>query len=187
MKVLVFCENSDVVGSAFRARGHDVTSSDLEPSAGSPNHYQGDGRWLLQKRWDLVVAHPPCQHLTNANLKPKPPELEGPALALFQECLNANAPRVAVENPMPFKHIRAILGEPSCIVQPFQFGDVYRKKTCWWLRGLPPLLQMGDAIGAPRWVSAGYKGKGLGVASRPKDRAHFWPGMARAMARQWGG
>ena len=70
MKVLVFCENSDVVGSAFRARGHDVTSSDLEPSAGSPNHYQGDGRWLLREPWDLVIAHPPCTYLSVARGKP---------------------------------------------------------------------------------------------------------------------
>ena len=60
-RVFVFCEYSDVVGSAFRAEGHDVTSCDLLPSEGSPNHYQGDGRHLLREPWDLVIAHPPCQ------------------------------------------------------------------------------------------------------------------------------
>ena len=62
-KVFIFCEYSDVVGSSFRAAGHDVTSSDLLPSEGSPNHYQGDGRHLLSEPWDLVIAHPPC-HLS---------------------------------------------------------------------------------------------------------------------------
>ena len=106
MKVLVFCENSDVVGSAFRARGHDVTSSDLEPSEGSPNHYQGDGRWLLKEPWDLVIAHPPCQ-LTSLNQShPANRRRLGfwvefaDAVQFFQDCLAANAPRVAVENPL---------------------------------------------------------------------------------------
>ena len=100
MKVLVFCEYSDVVGSAFRAKGHDVTSADLLPSEGSPNHYQGDGRWLLREPWDLVIAHPPCTYLTPARGRLRDMEETSAAIEwVFLECLEGKRPNVAVENP----------------------------------------------------------------------------------------
>ena len=194
MKVLVFCENSDVVGSAFRARGHDVTSSDLEPSAGSPNHYQGDGRWLLREPWDLVIAHPPCTYLSVARGRPSDDEdaiLE--ALEFFADCQAANAPRVAVENPMIYKFARAVLGEPSQKAQPWQFGDGYVKGTFWWLQGLPPLLYEihgtdGEWPLLVQSSGSNYKSgrKGHRGHRNPKLRSKFHPGMAAAMAHQWG-
>ena len=189
MKVLVFCENSDVVGSAFRAQGHDVTSSDLEPSAGSPNHYQGDGRWLLQKQWDLVIAHPPCTRLCNSGVRWLAERnlwddmREG--ADFFLECLNANAARVAVENPIMHKYARAIVGRgPDCIVQPYDFGDWESKRTAFWTKNLPPLLptiMRGEAIIAQSVFNAPPS------ADRWQLRSKTFPGMAAAMALQWGG
>ena len=190
MKVLVFCEYSDVVGSAFRAKGHDVTSADLLPSEGSPNHYQGDGRWLLQEPWDLVVAHPPCTYLSVARGEPSDDEDEVlAALEFFADCQNANAPRVAVENPGIYRFAQKVLGKPSQVVQPWHFGDAYIKRTCWWLQGLPPLFaQYGGSDRAilSKHISATGCKPGEGVRN-PSARAKFWQGMAAAMAHQWGG
>ena len=187
MKVLIACEYSGVVRDAFIARGHDAISCDLLPTESPGPHIQGDVRELLREPWDLVIAHPPCQDITLANLQRKSYEREKAAVDFFLDCLNANAPRVAVENPMPFKAVREVIGEPDCIVQPYQFGDGFRKKTCWWLRGLPPLLKMGDMVDPPRWVQmTNGSGKKGGVATTAKERARFFPGMVAAMAQQWG-
>ena len=192
MRVLVACEESDVVGSAFRALGHDVTSCDLLPSQGSPKHIQGDVRPLLRMPWDLVIAHPPCQKLSTARGSIDW-EGVGQAIAFFLECQHANAERVAVENPTQFKYVRQFTGEPDCIVQPWQFGDAYVKRTCWWLQGLPPLMPqlVGTDMELPLLVQssgANYKRgrKGHGGHRSPKLRARFHPGMAAAMAKQWG-
>ena len=196
-KVLIFCEYSDVVGSAFRATGHDVTSCDLLPSEGSPNHYQGDGRHLLWEPWDLVIAHPPCTYLTKARGTPsEDDDAVFAALEFFIDCQNANAPRVAVENPTMYRCYTNIVGRPDCVVEPFHFGDLYRKRTCFWLRGLPPLM---PAMGADntllkRWVGGSGNEKARGIQSailptsgkKGKEAAQTFPGMAAAMARQWG-
>ena len=138
-RVLVAFEESDVVGKAFRDQGHHVTSCDLLPSRGSPDHVQGDVRPLLREPWDLVIAHPPCTFLTPARgkLRDMPETLA--AIELFQECQHANAPMVAVENPLPYVWVRQFIGEPDCLVQPWQFGDMYLKRTGWWLDGFTPV------------------------------------------------
>ena len=202
MNVLVFCENSDVVGSAFRARGHDVTSSDLEPSAGSPNHYQGDGRWLLREPWDLVIAHPPCQRLTWLNhtyhLREKMQNWDAEyaqAREFFLNCLQANAPLVAVENPIQHPLARQEIGPYSFLTCPTHFGASYTKRTAFWLKGLPPLMatlvyprsEAGTLVAVGRPTVGHYGGnKKRGIAHSPKLRAKFHPGMAAAMAQQWG-
>ena len=189
MKVLVFCEYSDVVGSAFRAKGHDVTSADLLPSEGSPNHYQGDGRWLLREPWDLVIAHPPCTRLcvsgvmwlAKRNLWDDMRE----GAHFFLECLNANAPRVAVENPIMHKYAIAIVGQkPDCMVQPYDFGDWESKRTAFWTRGLPPLLPTIMRGQAKIQQTLHRLPPGPDRASM---RSKTFPGMAAAMAQQWGG
>ena len=185
MNVFVFCEWSDTVSAAFRDRGHSVLSCDLLPSENpEAGHYQGDGRWLLREPWDLVIAHPPCTKLAVARGKPSDDEdaiLE--AIEFFIDCQNANAPLVAVENPRIYRFAQAIVGSPDCVVHPYNFGDPYQKRTCWWLKGLPPLLPTCHAgMRFPTWT--GWDG---GRSSSPKTRSRFHPGMARAMAQQWGG
>ena len=120
MKILVACEFSDTVSSAFRELGHDVTSCDLLPSEGNGKHIQGDVRPLLQEPWDLVIAHPPCSYLCHINewfrndvRNPNFQEAFEDAIMMFKACLNANAPKVAVENPQPSKAARERLGAAS--------------------------------------------------------------------------
>ena len=192
MKVLVACEYSDTVSAAFRERGHDVTSCDLLPSENpNANHIQGDVRPLLQERWDLVIAHPPCTYLTVARGPLRDIDKLIDAAGFFNECYTANAKMVAVENPLPYKAARAIIGEPDCMVHPYHFGDLYTKRTCWWLYNLPPLLPTGDAVwdDLPSWVDGkrpSRPNRKHGFHRDSKERSRFHPGMAAAMAQQWG-
>ena len=150
-KVFVFCEYSDVVGSAFRAEGHDVTSCDLLPSEGSPNHYQGDGRHLLREPWDLVIAHPPCNvpdstitwagsNAAHAEGIRQGRRVGGRCLrplTFSMDCSAANAPLVAVENP-PARFMqscqkdywRAKSAQPTFGISAAMFG----RTVGWWLK-----------------------------------------------------
>ena len=186
MKVLVACEFSGIVRDAFIAEGHDAISCDLLPTESPGPHIQGDVRPLLREPWDLVIAHPPCTALTRARGKMKPwPEVEK-AIEFFQECQAANAPQVAVENPIPFKAVSDVLGSPQCKVDPYMFGDNYRKRTWWWTHGLPPLLPMMDSEHPDYWCPSNSS-RSPGLAGRSsRKRARFHPGMAAAMAKQWG-
>ena len=190
MKILIFCEFSGVVREAFRAEGHDAMSCDLLPTEIPGPHYQGDGRHLLRLPWDLVIAHPPCRFLANSGVQymHKYPDRRGNmelAAAFFLECLNANAERVAVENPTPHRYAREIIGRESFAVHPWMFGEPFSKRTCFWTRGLPPLLatRIGDQRDSLSWHTKTSKIPG---EARRHERSRFHPGMARAMAIQWG-
>ena len=193
MKVLVACEFSGIVRDAFRERGHDAMSCDLLPTERPGPHYQGDVRELLREWWDLVIAHPPCTTFSRARGTPAPWTQTAPAIEFFQHCQEANAPRVAVENVRTFRFVRRILGQPSFEVQPFHFGDMYWKSTCWWVKNLPPLmptLHLGKGVKVPHLVGTGdgrSNPKHQIIETRDaSDRARFHPGMAAAMADQWG-
>ena len=195
MRVLVACEYSGVVRDAFIAEGHDAISCDLLPTESPGPHIQGDVLPLLREPWDLVIAHPPCQYLTNAGVWTKQGGRNHErmietrkAANFFLDCLNANAPRVAVENPtMFYQSIRMVRRPPDCVVQPWMFGDNFSKRTCFWTVGLPPLLALGQSVDAVPWVGGGDpRMRHKGIAYNAKDRALFWPNMAAAMAKQWG-
>ena len=190
MKVLVACEFSGVVRDAFLAEGHDAISCDLLPTESPGPHIQGDVRPLLREPWDLVIAHPPCQKLSAARGQIDWEEV-GQAIALFLQCQHANAERVAVENPLPFRYVRQFVGEPDCTVHPYHFADMYLKRTCLWLQGLAPLLPLLHAPSTtdiPMMINRGTHGghRRTGTVRNAKERARFHPGMAAAMARQWG-
>ena len=155
MRVLVACEYSGIVRNAFLARGHDAWSCDLLPSEdGSNRHITGDAREILNDGWDLLmVAHPPCTRLCNSGVRwlSKPPpgrtaedmqrELREGA-DLFSAFWNAAIERICVENPVMHKHAKALIvnyREFSQSVQPWQFGHGETKRTCFWLKSLPPL------------------------------------------------
>ena len=193
MRVLVACEFSGIVRDAFIERGHDAISCDLLPTERPGPHVQGDVRPLLREPWDLVIAHPPCTYLSTARGAPSDDaEAIKSAVDLFRACQMANAPRVAVENPRIYKFVRRIVGEPDFAVHPYHFGDPWKKLTCFWTKGLPPLMRcfsgaQPEIVGY--WVQmsgARYKPNGPGHRD-PKIRSMFHPGMARAMAEQWGG
>ena len=178
MKVLVACEFSGIVRDAFIAEGHDAISCDLLPTERPGPHIQGDVTPLLRESWDLVIAHPPCTYMSRARGILADSGQVAAAVAFFQECREANAPLVAVENPCPFKVVQAIIGPPDFKCQPWHFGDPWTKATWWWLRGLPPLMST-----CVETVRTPYIVKRTGGS---KNRSRFHPGMAAAMAQQWG-
>ena len=200
MKVLVACEFSGVVRDAFLAAGHDAISCDLLPTESPGPHIQGDVRPLLREPWDLVIAFPPCDRLTMLNrtfkLDEKMPDWESEyqaGLLFFRECLSANASLVAVENPLPHPRARRDMGNFDFLTCPSHFGGAYTKRTAFWLRGLPPLfatLLVTDtrpliAVGTQSWRDV-RGGRQLGMVYGKRASSRFHPGMAAAMAQQWG-
>lgn len=198
MKVLVACEFSGTVRNAFAALGHDAWSCDLLPSDdGSNRHIVGDARDHLNDGWDLLmVAHPPCTRLCNSGvrwLSSPPPgrtaeemqaDLEEGA-ALFSAFWNAPIERIAVENPVMHRHAKALIVNyqpPAQSVQPWQFGHGETKRTCLWLKGLPPLVATDVVAGREQRVHRMPPGP-----DRWKERSRFFTGIAAAMADQWGG
>ena len=222
MKVLIACEESQRVCAAFRERGHDAFSCDIqEPSGGHPEwHILGDVCTILSPdaqsgcirfltmddtlhvfaRWDIIIAHPPCTYLSAAGacrlfnrsheIIDKARERKGwEAVSFFQALLHADCDRICIENPVPLHY----WGLPPYqqIVEPFHFGDPWKKRTCLWLKGLPLLRPDRPVVPHGCWVDcAGANSrtklrdqKGVHTA---KDRAKTFPGIARAMAEQWG-
>ena len=188
MKVLVACEFSGIVRDAFIARGHDAVSCDLLPTERGGPHIQGDVSAVLRERWDLVIAHPPCTRLCNSGVRwlherDLWKDMEE-AAQFFVACLNANADRVAVENPVMHKYARDIIGRgPDFTVQPWQFGDAAKKRTCFWTRGLEPLKPTSDMTADDAVAEVHLMPPSV---DRWKKRSVTYRGLAEAMADQWG-
>lgn len=182
MKVLVACEFSGIVRSAFRARGHDAWSCDILPAEdGSPFHHQRDVREILRDGWDLMIAHPPCTHLAVSGarwFKDKQRE-QAEALDFVRELLEAPIPRIALENPISV--ISSKIRKPDQIFQPWQFGHGETKATCLWLKNLPPLVPTNIVEGREARVHRAPPGP-----DRWKERSRTFTGVAEAMADQWG-
>lgn len=222
MKVLVACEESQRVCSAFRELGHEAYSCDIqEPSGGHPewhilcdalkvldggNFVTMDGKSHFVVCWDLLIAHPPCTYLCNAGVAYFAPKWgeerinerrkkQTEAIEFFMRFINANCPKIAVENPVGC--MSTVYKKPTQIIQPYQFGDHAQKKTCLWLKDLPPLrptnvVDRGEmygncSVGAHadgrdengKWMRRG--------AELSRLRSRTFPGIAKAMAEQWGG
>ncbi len=226
MKVLVACEESQRVCMAFRERGHEAYSCDIQPcSGGHPEwHIQGDvlriingsktmrpsdrfietedgSHYRFPEKWDLIIAHPPCTYLSNAgarwlyvggelNKERYRKGLDGKKF--FMAMLNADCPKIAVENPIPSSIYD--LPQYTQIIQPYQFGEPWSKKTCLWLKGLEPLQPTNIVEDYKPYCSSGsysgthnpkYKGASRKGGSA-KSRSKTFEGIARAMAEQWG-
>jgi hypothetical protein len=192
MKVLIACEESGVVRRAFRALGHDAWSCDLlPPSDESEFHIQGDVIALLDNKWDLMIAHPPCTHLAVSGarwFKDKKQEQEE-ALEFVRNLMDCNIPKIAIENPVSI--ISSKIRKPDQIVQPWMFGDEATKTTCLWLKNLPLLTPTNVVSPGPRHVTK--SGRSLPKwynlppsEDRAKIRSTTFPGFANAMASQWG-
>lgn len=187
MRVLVACEFSGTVRDAFRAAGHDAMSCDLLPTEVPGPHHQGDVLELLEREsFDLMVAHPPCTRITLAGVRWLHErnlwsELDE-ATAFFKALLNANVPRIAIENPIPHGHATKRIGRTyDQRIQPWQFGHGETKGICWWLKNLPPLVPTKVVDGREARVH-----RMAPSATRWKERSRFFPGVAAAMADQWG-
>lgn len=227
MKVLVACEESQTVCKAFLERGHEAYSNDLQKcSGGVPDrHILMDARAVMNggvmrletgkkieiDKWDLIIAHPPCTYLTISatrhhslnvtpinwiNARTKQRIL---AMDFFMDCVNANADRIAVENPVGI--MNTTYRQPDQIIQPYQFGHPVSKKTCLWLKNLPPLIpteltepemihSKGESGGysGPSWIVRDENGKILPYTDPrvAKERSKTYQGIADAMAIQWG-
>lgn len=208
MNVLIACEESQVVCTAFRERGHNAFSCDIMlPSGNHPEwHILGDvlpvlGGGLIETldgkqhnipKWDLIIAHPPCTYLSNAGARFLYPqgvlnmeryEKGVEAKEFFMKFLNCNCEKVCVENPLPSK----IFGLPdySQIIQPYEFGHPYKKKTLLWLKNLPPLKPT-CIVECPQSTKVAGNWFNTGGKDRQKNRAKTFSGIAKAMAEQWG-
>jgi hypothetical protein len=186
LKVLVACEFSGVVRDAFEKRGHDAWSCDLLPSEKPGKHIQDDVLNHMDEDWELIIAHPPCTHLAVSGarwFKGKEKEQQA-AISFFMEFVQAhyeyNKPKVAIENPVSV--ISTYWDKPTQIIQPWQFGHGETKKTCLWLLGLPPLTPTKVVDGREARVH-----KEPPSPNRWKNRSRTFPGIAAAMAEQWGG
>ena len=188
MTWLVACEYSGRVRDAFLARGIDAVSCDLLPTEQLGPHIQGDVTEQLRKRWTGIIAHPPCTRLCNSGVRwLTERDLWADmhlGAAFFLECLHSNAPRVAVENPVMHRYAREVVGRgPDFTVQPWQFGDPAKKRTCFWTRGLPALQPTSAMTAADARADCHLASPG---PNRWKERSRTYPGLAAAMAEQWG-
>lgn len=211
MKVLVACEESQRVCIAFRERGHEAYSCDIqECSGGHPEwHIKGDALELLKLKWDLIIAFPPCTYLTSAGtrhyslkcnsaekVEARKREREF-AVNFFMSFVNADCQRIAIENPVGYMNTHY---KPATqIIHPYYFGEPFQKRTCLWLKGLPK-LEPTNMLPKPEplYICQGEKCKGKkigwvegmsckgGREERAKQRSKTFEGIAKAMAEQWG-
>lgn len=181
MKVLIACEYSGTVRDAFLVRGHEALSCDLLPTDVPGPHYQGDVRDILGNGWDLMIAHPPCTHLAVSGarwFKDKKQEQEE-SLDFVRLLLDAPIEKIALENPISI--ISSRIRKPDQIVQPWQYGHGETKATCLWLKNLPKLMPTDIVEGREQRI---WK---MGPSpDRWKERSKTFPGIASAMADQWG-
>lgn len=205
MRILVACEESQRVCQAFRRKGHEVYSCDILPCGGGhpEYHLQTDVTELLKMKWDMVIAFPPCTHLAVSGaawFKEKQrngKQQMGIGFFLMFTALD-HIPKVVIENPIGI--MSKLYRKPDQIIQPWQFGDNYEKSTCLWLKGVDPLEPIvteepelewfewvnektGKTKKQPKWYADAWK---LPPQERAMVRSKTFPGIAKAMAEQWG-
>lgn len=183
MKILVACEESQIVTIAFRNKGHEAYSCDIqECSGGHPEwHIKDDVLKIINDGWDMMIAHPPCTHLAVSGarwFKDKQAE-QAEAIEFFMKLINADIPMIAVENPVGIMSTR--YRKPDQIIQPWQFGHGETKATCLWLKNLPLLIPTNIVSGRENRIH-----KMPPSPHRSKLRSKTFWGIAEAMADQWG-
>jgi hypothetical protein len=200
MKVLVGCEESQAVCIAFRNLGHEAYSCDLqECSGGHPEwHIQDDVLFYLNSGWDVMIAFPPCTHLAVSGARyfeqKQKDGRQQQGIDFFMQMVNAPIKHIAIENPVGI--MSSIYRKPDQIIQPWMYGDDASKKTCLWLKGLPILLPIycswkkiysNQTINGQNKVVHNGKWIGYNDPMTAKLRSKTFPGIAKAMAEQWGG
>jgi len=182
-KVLIACEYSGTVRDAFLRLGHDALSCDLLPTEVPGPHYQGSVFDLIDYPWDLMIAHPPCTHLSVSGARHfAAKQLDGrqhAAVSFFLKLAKAEIPRIAIENPVCV--MSSLYRKPDQTIQPWQFGHGETKATCLWLKGLPPLRPTNEVAGRENRIH-----KMPPSEDRWKERSRTFAGIAEAMAGQWG-
>lgn len=198
MKILIACEYSGRVRDAFIKQGHDAISCDIRSSDIPGPHYQGDVRDILNNGWDMLIAFPPCTFLSKAGarwmwkggkLSENRFKKAMKAKEFFLELLNCDIKRICIENPFPLRICN--LPPHQQEIQPFYFGDPFRKKTLLWLKNLPNLKATNPVHPIGSWISSNTGGKARGQKSQKgfsknwKERAQTFKGIADAMSDQW--
>ena len=200
MRVLCACEESQAVTHELRRLGHEAYSCDLLPCGGGhPEwHIQADALEVVKMDWDMVLAFPPCTNLASSGAawfeqkRRDGRQQMGIGFFLAFTALD-HVPKVAIENPVGI--MSKLYRKPDQIIQPWMFGDPYEKRTCLWLKGLPPLVETDVVEPEPRtefdsgktmptWYADAWH---LPPSERAKVRSRTFPGVAKAMARQWAG
>jgi len=198
MKILLACEESQSVTKQLRALGHEAYSCDILPqSGGHPQwHIQNDVVEVLQDNWDMIIAFPPCTHLASSGAAwfeaKRADGRQEAAIDFFMLFANHPCKKIAIENPVGIMSTK--YKKPNQIIQPWQFGDAYSKRTCLWLKGLPQLqptqivdpgemITYKSGVTMPKWYAEAWK---LSPNERSKVRSKTFPGIAKAMADQWG-
>jgi len=204
MKILIACEESQAVCNEFRLMGHETFSCDILPcSGGKPEwHLQQDVTELLKEKWDMIIAFPPCTFLTVTGNRWFNIERYGDkaikrhadrkeAIEFFKMFANADCDKIVIENPVGVMSTH--YKKPNQIINPYQFGDPFEKKTCLWIKGLPNLIptniveppkrtEFASGKSMPTWYADAWK---LPKEERAKLRSKTFPGIAEAMAEQW--
>ena len=198
MRILLACEESQALCKEFRALGHEAYSNDiLEPSGGHVDwHLQGDVRDYINQQWDLIIAFPPCTDLASSGAawfeQKRNDGRQQASIDFFMLFTNLNCQKVVIENPVGI--MSSVYRKPDQIVQPYQYGDPYEKRTCLWLKGVP-LLKPTNVVkpeartiyesgkSMPAWYADAW---GKPKAERSRIRSKTFPGIAKAMAQQWG-
>ena len=197
MKILLACEESQIVTKEFRKLGHEAYSCDIEPcSGGHPEwHLQQDVEPLLKQKWDMVIAFPPCTHIAVSGAAWFAQKIKDgrqqQGIDFFMLFTNCKCSKVAIENPVGI--MSRVWRKPDQIIQPYDFGEDASKKTCLWLKGLPELQSTGHVPpcktvgGLSRWANQTGSGQNkMGPSpERAKLRSKTFPGIAKAMATQW--
>ncbi len=201
IKVLIACEESQIVTEKFINAGYDAISCDLLPGAKGLPHYQGDLFDIINMDWDMIIAFPPCTHLSSAGAPSwKLKQADGRQQEAFDfvtKIYNNKCLKIAIENPTGY--LNTNWRKPDQIINPFQFGDAFKKRTCLWLKGLP-LLKPTEIVEPKYHYTSNSTRGGLlkdGTRTNSKlpiykawdnaiERSKTFPGIASAMANQWG-
>lgn len=183
--ILVACETSGRVREAFKSKGWDAWSCDLLDTEQPGNHFKCDVRDVLNKGWDMMVAHPSCQRLCNSGVRWLAErnlwkELDE-AADFFNLLKNAPIPKICLENPIPHKYAVAKIGKYTQIIEPFQHNEPFKKATCLWLKNLPKLVPVSNLSERKQECWLASPGP-----ERWKLRSRTYQGIANSFANQWG-
>ena len=201
MRVLIACEYSGIVRDAFLKKGFDAYSCDILDCESKYNqdpsrHFKCDVLEVLNQDWDLMIAHPPCTHLSVSGARwftegRKPMYLRDEAIDFVKKLMDAPIEKIAVENPVSV--IASLIRKSDQLIHPYHFGEPVAKSTCLWLKNLPKLKHTN--VVEPEFVYSGtgrkwskwfWETSCLPLKERGKARSKFWVGIANAMADQWG-